>query len=87
MFVLKLDECVIVKGCKLERMSIMLMNEALAYANLSCSTSEVTKPSFSVQSKKDIWWLGAFEVPKETQEVLAWIFNRNHGSQRSLELK
>ena len=74
-FVLKLDECVIVKGQKLERMSVTLMNEALFYAKRS-STSEAEKPTFSVQSENEIWWLGAFEVPKETHQVLAWIFSR-----------
>lgn len=52
-------------------MSITLMNEAMA-----CAWDKHSKPSFKVQSEKDAWWLGAFEVPKETHEVLAWIFDR-----------
>lgn len=29
-----------------------------------------------VQSEKDIWWLAAFELPKESHEILQWIFNK-----------
>ncbi len=52
------------------------MNEALHVAKESASANEVLTPSFSVQSEKEIWWLGAFKVPKETHEVLAWVFQR-----------
>ena len=75
-FVLKLDECQIVKGRRLERMSITLMNEALACAKQSSTGVQTSSPSFSVQSENDIWWLGAFEVPKESHEILAWMFAR-----------
>ena len=56
-FVLKLDECQIVKERKLERVTITLMNRAL--------DSTVTKESskwFSVQSENNIFSLGSFEV-------------------------
>ncbi len=74
--VLKLDECQIVKGRRLERLSLTLMNEAFHIAKQSASPSELVTPYFNVQSEKEIWWLGAFEVPKETHEVLAWVFQR-----------
>ena len=80
-FVLKLDECQIVKGQWLERMSVTFMTEAMDMAfggNLSIHGAR-SKPTFSVQTERDIWWLGAFEVPKETHEVLAFVFNKFHG--------
>ena len=49
------------------------MKEAMDLAFKDSST-ERTKPTFSVQSEKDIWWLGAFEVPNQTHEVLAFVF-------------
>ena len=75
-FVLKLDECHIVKGRRLERMSVTLMKEAMDMAfsdNLGIPIDRI-KPIFSVQSQRDIWWLGDFEVPKETNEVLSFVF-------------
>ena len=74
-FVLKLDECQIVKGRRLERMSVTLMNEAMFLAKIDAIGDHSQRPSFSVQSEKEIWWLRAFEVPKETHEVLAWVFS------------
>ena len=52
-FVLKMDECQIVKNKRLERMSITLMNESLAYAKSEPSlliddTTQETNPTFSV---------------------------------------
>ena len=55
-FVIKLDECEILKENMVNCVTITLMNRGL---------SKFTKdnPSyFNVQSKIDIWWLGAFEV-------------------------
>ena len=60
-FVLKLDECQIVKGKRLERILITLMNEAMEYAKEENCQSLIDVPSFSVQSEK---------------EVLAWAFER-----------
>ena len=74
-FVLKLDECQIIKGQRIERMSITLMKEAMDVAFNDSSTERI-KPTFSVQSERDIWWLGAFEVPKESHEVLAFVFGQ-----------
>lgn len=51
------------------------MNEAMFLAKVDSIGDHSQKPSFSVQSEKEIWWLGAFEVPKETHEVLAWVFS------------
>ena len=63
------------QGMKLERMSVTLMNEAMFLAKVDAIGDHSPRPSFSVQSEKEIWWLGAFEVPKETHEVLAWVFS------------
>ena len=73
---MKLDEGQIVKGRRLEQLSLTLMNEVFHVAKESASASEVLTPSFSVQSEKEIWWLGALKVPKETHEALAWVFQR-----------
>lgn len=54
--VLKLDESEIVKGQKMERVSITLMNGALS------QTENQEDFRFSVQSENDIWWLAAFQV-------------------------
>lgn len=69
-FVLKLDESEIIKGQKLERVSITLMNRAL-----DLDINENHPSYFSVQSENEIWWLAAFEVPKEDHEVLKVFFN------------
>ena len=52
------------------------MNNAMYAAKILGSDDQNRAPSFSVQSEKEIWWLGAFEVPKETHDVLAWMFSR-----------
>ncbi len=55
-FVLKMDECEILKQTKFERVTITLMNRALQNINKN-------DPSyFSVQSESNIWWLGSFKV-------------------------
>ena len=56
-FIIKLDECEIIKEKKIEQVTITLINRAL-------DPSITTRDSkyFSVQSKKHIWWLGAFEA-------------------------
>ena len=63
------------KNKRLERMSITLMNESLAYAKCEPSlliddTTQETSPTFSVQSEKELWWFGAFEVPKDKMRFL-----------------
>lgn len=50
-FVMKMDECKILKEKKMERVTITLMNRALA------NVSKDEKLYFSVQSKSNIWWL------------------------------
>ena len=75
-FILKLDECQIVKGRRLERLSVTLMNDAMQTAKVLGPDAQLRAPTFSVQSEKEIWWLGAFEVPKETHDVLSWMFTR-----------
>ena len=66
-FVIKLDETEIVKCKKLERVSITLMNRALVVPHVG---------DFSVQSEKNIWWLGAFEVDSEDFKILHWVFHK-----------
>lgn len=63
-FVIKLDEAEIVKSRKLERFTMTLMNNALGQFN------ENDLDTFSVQSENHIWWITAFEVHKESHEVL-----------------
>jgi hypothetical protein len=70
-FVLKLDEAEIVHGQKLERVSITLMNRALN------NNIEVGSPKyFAVQSEREIWPIGCFQVRKESHEVLSWVFSQ-----------
>lgn len=64
MFVLKLDESEVIKGQKLERVSLTLMNRALDPTIL-----ESDDKHFSVQSENEIWWLGAFEVSYIFQHI------------------
>ena len=56
-FVIKLDECEVVKEKKMERVTITLMNGAL-----DTSLNEASLKYFSVQLEKHIWWLGLFQV-------------------------
>ena len=56
LFVLKLDECEILKQKKIERITITLMNRALQ------TTNGNDVHSFSFQFENNIWWLGSFEV-------------------------
>ena len=56
-FVLKLDECEILKNRKMERVTITLMNRALDH-----SITKGDKRHFSVQSENNILPLGSFEV-------------------------
>ena len=48
----------------------------MEYAKEENGQSLIDAPSFSVQSEKELWWLGAFEVPKKTHEVLKHMFSR-----------
>jgi hypothetical protein len=70
-FVLKLDEAEIVHSQKLERVSITLMNRAL--------NPDITIGSegyIAVQSEREIWPVGCFQIPKESHEILSWVFNQ-----------
>ena len=64
-FVIKMDECEIVKEKKVERVTITLMNRALNH----CSKENYSQ-YFSVQSESHIWWLGNFEVCCNSLEYL-----------------
>lgn len=70
-FVLKLDEAEVVRGKKFERVSITLMNRAL-----DPSIEKDSEKYFSVQSEQDIWPIACFEVLKETNEILKWVFDQ-----------
>ena len=69
-FVLKMDECEILKDVKMERVAITLMDRAMA--NMPRDDPRY----FSVQSEMNLWWLGTFLVVLETYEALEWIFRR-----------
>ena len=56
-FVVKINECKIVKEKKMQRVTITLMNRAL-----DPSITKTSSKYFSVQSEKHVWWLGSFEV-------------------------
>lgn len=62
-FVIKLDECEVLKQKKMERITITIMNRALsppldAQGNIDKECDKY----FSVQSENHIWWLGCFQV-------------------------
>lgn len=70
-FCIKLDEAEIVHAQKLERVSITFMNRAL--------NTEITRQSpqfIAVQSEREIWPIGCFQVPKESYEILDWVFKQ-----------
>ena len=72
LFVLKLDEAEIIHGQKLERVSITIMNRALDRDN------EKNSPCyFSLQSEREIWPVASFQVPKESYEILSWVFKKS----------
>ena len=74
-FVLKLDECQVVKGQCLKRVSITLMNMALVDVDVELNVNKKGNTCFGVQSEKNIWWLATFHLPHETHESLRWYFN------------
>ncbi len=62
-FVIKLDECEVLKQKKMERITITIMNRALsppldAHGNIDKESDKY----FNVQSENHIWWLGCFQV-------------------------
>ena len=71
-FAIKMDETEVVKGKKLERENLLLMN--ITSSNVALEECG----NFSVQSKYNTWWLGAFKVDKESHEVLKWVFNQTN---------
>ena len=72
---MKLDECQVVKGQRLERVSITLMNRALVGVDVELNVNEKGNTCFGVQLEKNIWWLAAFHLPHEAHESLKWYFN------------
>jgi len=70
-FVLKMDEAKILHGRKFERVSLTLMNHAL-----DSITQKTDDRFFSVQSETEIWPIACFEVAKESNEVLHWVFQQ-----------
>lgn len=62
-FVIKLDECEVLKEKKMERVTITLMNRALSPSLDNEGRVDKKDPKhFSVQSENHIWWLGCFQV-------------------------
>jgi len=70
-FVLKLDEAEIIHAQKMERVSITLMNRAL-----DMSLDPNSSKYFSVQSEREIWPIASFQIPKESYDILNWVFSR-----------
>ncbi|GAQ93477.1 hypothetical protein KFL_015640020 [Klebsormidium nitens] len=60
---LKVDECKWVSEKNLERFTLTMLNGGL---------DEDMQAWWSVQSEKDIWTLGAYEVDKENHDTLKW---------------
>ena len=86
-FVLKLDECQVVKGQHLERVSLTLMTRALhgqemeqspLQGNNDDSIHTTGQEYFGVQSEKNIWWLAAFTLYKETYDSLKWYLHQTN---------
>lgn len=86
-FVLKLDECQVVKGQRLERVSLTLMNRALEGKQLEIEDVNVEQviggnekrnqqQYYGVQSEKNIWWQSAWALPHESHDTLRWYFER-----------
>lgn len=71
-FVLKMDEAEIIKGEKMERVSITLMNRALHEPNLPKNHDKY----FPIQAEGDIWPIGTFRVLKESHDCLRWVFEQ-----------
>ena len=70
-FVIKLDEAEIVHYQKLERVSITIMNCVLN------PDITIDSPDYiSIQSEREIWPIGCFQVRKESHEVLSWVFSQ-----------
>jgi len=69
-FVIKLNKAKVVHGQKMERVSISMMNCAL-----DNKINTKSKEYFSVQSEREIWPVATFQIPRETNEILSWIFN------------
>ena len=57
----------------MKRISISLMNRVLDYSLCKRDT-----PSYKVQSKMDLWWIGSAQVPLESHETLKWFFSHTH---------
>lgn len=87
-FVLKLDECQVVKGQRLERVSLTLMSRALTGKPLETQELDASHDSnnrgqghkqdyYGIQSEKNIWWQAAWVLPKENHDTLRWYFERS----------
>ena len=69
-----------VKGKRLERVSITMMSRALAGKELeednASSNRRCKLEYFGVQSKRNCWWLAAFHLPHENHDTLSWYFHQ-----------
>ena len=84
-FVIKLDECQVVKGQRVERTSLTLMSRALKQKSLEGDTEDENEENtfhtkrrkqeyYGVQSKRNIWWQAAWALPHEDHDSLRWYF-------------
>lgn len=70
-FVIKLDEAEIIHGQKFERINMTIMNRAL-----DRQIDKKDPQYIAVQSEREIWPIGCFQVEKESHEILSWVFNQ-----------
>lgn len=67
-FVLKMDECEILKDVKMDRVAITLMDTTMK--NMPRNDAGY----FNIQSKMNLWWIGTFLVVLGNYETLEWMF-------------
>ena len=86
-FVIKLDECQVVKGQRVERTSLTLMSRALKRKSLEGDTEDENEENtfhtkrrkqeyYGVQSERNIWWQAAWALPHEDHDSLRWYFTQ-----------
>ena len=86
-FVIKLDECQVVKGQRVERTSLTLMSRALKQKSLEGETEDENEENtfhtkrckqeyYGVQSERNIWWQAAWALPHEDHDSLRWYFTQ-----------
>jgi len=69
-FVIKLNKVEVVHEQKMEQVLISVMN-----CTFDNRINTKSKEYFSVQSKREIWLVATFQIPRETNEIISWVFN------------